>query len=63
MYKSLPMKTINRPNGDPYISIIDEGETFAIKLHRYGRVVVHLDKKVIPEMIEHLKELKNERTN
>ena len=63
MNESLPMKTINRPNGDPYISIIDEGETFAIQLHRYGRVVVQLDKKVIPELIEYLMELKNERTN
>ena len=58
MNESLPMKTINRPNGDPYISIIDEGETFAIQLHRYGRVVVQLDKKVIPEVIEYLMELK-----
>lgn len=58
--QSLPMKTINTTNGDPYISIIDEGNTFAIQLHRYNRVVVTLDKKVIPEMIKYLKELDNE---
>ena len=51
-YESLPSKTINTTSGDPYISIIDSRETFAIQLHRYGRVVVTLDKKVLPELIE-----------
>jgi hypothetical protein len=58
MYESLPMKTINTTDGMPYISLIDEGETFSIQLHRYSRVVVNLDKKVIPELIEYLMELK-----
>ena len=58
MYESLPMKTINTTDGMPYISLIDEGETFSIQLHRYSRVVVNLDKKVIPEMIKHLVEMK-----
>ncbi len=52
------MKTINTTDGTPYISLIDEGETFSIQLHRYSRVVVNLDKKVIPEMIKHLVEMK-----
>lgn len=63
MNESLPMKTINTTSGDPYISLIDCGETFSIQLHRYGRVVVNLDKQVIPEMIRYLTELKNEPTN
>lgn len=58
MDQALPMKTINTTNGTPYISVIDQGETFAIQLHRYGRVVVTLDKKVLPQLIEYLKELK-----
>jgi hypothetical protein len=65
--QALPMKTINTSSGNPYISIIDSGETFSIQIHRYekelGRVLVTLDKCVIPEMIEHLKELKYEQTN
>lgn len=60
MYESLPMKTINTPDGTPYISVIDAGETFSIQMHRYGRVVVNLDKKVIPELIEHLMELRTQ---
>ena len=55
-----PMKTINTTSGDPYVSLIDNGDTFAIQLHRYGRVVVTLDKRVIPEMIEHLQRLKKD---
>lgn len=54
MYESLPSKTINTTSGDPYISIIDNKETFLIQLHRYGRVVINLDKKVLPELIEAL---------
>jgi hypothetical protein len=54
MNQSSPMKTINTTSGDPYVSVIDNGDTFAIQLHRYGRVVVTLDKRVIPELIEHL---------
>ena len=58
MDKTFPMKTINKPDGSPYISVIDEGETFAIQLHRYDRVCVTLDKKALPQLIEYLKELK-----
>lgn len=54
MKQSQPTKIIATDNGAPYISLIDQGETFAIQLHRYGRVVVTLDKRVIPEMVEYL---------
>jgi hypothetical protein len=60
MNQALPMKTINTTSGDPYVSVIDNGDTFAIQLHRYGRVVVILDKRVIPEMIEHLQQLQKD---
>ena len=60
MNQALPMKTINTTSGDPYVSLIDAGETFSIQLHRYGRVVVNLDKRVIPEMIEHLQRLQKD---
>ena len=63
MNEALPQKTINTTSGDPYVSIIDCGETFSIQLHRYGRVVVNLDKRVIPEMIKYLSELNHESTN
>ena len=57
MLEALKMKTINTTSGAPYISLIDDGDTFAIQLHRYGRVVVTLDKRVIPQMIEYLQQL------
>ena len=60
MNQALPMKTINTTSGDLYISVIDNGDTFAIQLHRYGRVVVTLDKRVIPEVIEHLQRLQKD---
>ena len=60
MYRVLPMTTINTTKGDPYVSLIDNGDTFAIQLHRYGRVVVNLDKRVIPEMIEYLQRLQKD---
>ena len=60
-FQALPMTTINEPNGDPYISVIDCGETFGIQVHRYdNRVVLHFDKRVIPEMIEHLQKLQKD---
>ena len=58
--QALPMKTINTTIGEPYVSVIDCGDTFAIQLHRYGRVVVNLDKRVIPEMIEYLQRLQKD---
>jgi len=60
MNECFPMTTINTTGGDPYISLIDQGETFSIQLHRYGRVVVTLDKRVIPEMIEYLQQLRKD---
>lgn len=57
MNESWPAKTIYTPSGEPYLSVIDQGEIVALQLHRYSRVVVTLDRKVIPELIEHLKEL------
>ena len=64
MNQALPMKTINTTSGEPYVSLIDAGESFSIQLHRYdivyGRVVMNLDKRVIPEMIEHLKRLQKD---
>lgn len=58
--QALPMKTINSTDGTPYVSVIDNGDTFAVQLHRYGRVVVTLDKRVLPELIEHLTDLQND---
>lgn len=57
--RSLPMWSIYQDNGAPYVSVIDEGMTFALQLHRYGRVVVVLDKKVLPELIDILKHLQD----
>jgi hypothetical protein len=51
------MITINEPNGNPYISIHDRGEMFAIQLHRYEDVMVVLDKRVIHELTTHLQDM------
>ena len=50
------MKTINSPSG-PYITVKEQENTFSIQIHRYGNVSVVLDKKVIPELIEELREI------
>ena len=55
MNKTFPQTTINTSSGRPYVSVIDEGPHFALQLHEYtSRVVVVLDKKCIPELIEAL---------
>jgi hypothetical protein len=61
-YKALPMSTINDNKGNPYISIIDDEYTFHIQLHRYdqtmrSKILVHLDKKCIPDLIKALEQL------
>ncbi len=58
MNEALPQITINTDSGRPYVSIIDAGSVFGIQLHNYtSRVVVHLDKKCIPELIDALKKI------
>jgi hypothetical protein len=53
-------RLITTTSGTPYISIIDSSDTFSIQLHKYQNVMVVLDKRVLPELIEYLTELKNE---
>ena len=56
MDQALPQITINTNSGRPYISVIDEGKVFGIQLHEYteNRIVVHLDKKCIPQLVDAL---------
>jgi hypothetical protein len=64
MDQALPQITINTDSGRPYVSVIDNGAVIGIQLHDYtSRVVVHLDKKCIPELIRALKKMnpKNSR--
>lgn len=57
-YQALPMITINTESGRPYVSVIDGGPVIGIQLHDYtSRVVIHLDKKCIPELIQALKKM------
>lgn len=56
---ALPLHTIYEPSGKPYVSIIDEGETIKIQLHRYdsefrNRIFLTLDKKALPDLIKAL---------
>lgn len=56
--KYYPIKT---PNDNVYITIVDdEGDLFYIKLDIYKNVLLHLDKKCIPDMIKILTEIQNE---
>ncbi len=59
MDQAFPQITINTTSGRPYVSVIDEGDLFGIQLHgdTRQRVVVHLDKKSIPELIDALKQI------
>lgn len=45
--------TINAPNGQPYVSIVDKGNRIGIWTHRYHpeRIMLDLDKKCIKELI------------
>ena len=56
MDQALPQITINTDSGRPYISVIDNDKMFDIQLHEYteNRIVVHLDKKCIPQLIDAL---------
>lgn len=57
-YQALPMITINAESGQPYVSVIDAGPVIAIQLHDFiSPVVIHLDKKCIPELIQALKKM------
>lgn len=61
MYESRPMKTIYQPNGNPYLSIIDEEKTVRIQLHHYDitkrPIFLTLDKRCIPELIRALESM------
>ena len=54
--QALPQITIDTESGQPYVSAIDGGSVIGIQLHDYtSRVVVHLDKQCIPDLIRALK--------
>lgn len=58
--KAFPMRTILNPQGNPYVSFINEGETIRLQLHSYDNIrptFVVMDKRVIPQMIDILKEM------
>jgi hypothetical protein len=59
-FESHPLKTINDPSGNPYVSVIDTGDTVRIHLHNYddlGRYHLVLDKRSLAELSNILKEL------
>lgn len=61
---SHPLQTIEDPNGVPYISVIDEGQTIKIQLHTYEYdvtplrpIFLVLDKRALPRLIEILNDV------
>ena len=58
-YRELPLHTIHAPNGDPYLSVIHDGETVRIRLHTYDDIYkrgifMRIDRRAIPELIKAL---------
>ena len=54
--------TINQPNGEPYLTIVDDESVVKIEMHAYskqraGKVFFVVDKRCLPELIEHLTEV------
>lgn len=57
--RALPLHTITDPNGDPYISIIEEEETIRLQLHNYDDsfarpIFLVIDKRAVPTLINTL---------
>jgi hypothetical protein len=61
---SHPLHTIYTPNGDPYLSIIDEETIIKVQLHSYDDITkrgvfLTIDKKAIPQLINILEKVIN----
>ena len=61
-YEALPLHTINRPDGTPYVSVIDDGPMVKMRIHSYDDIqprglFLTLDKKCLPELIEILNKI------
>ena len=53
------MRTINQPNGEPYLTITSDDKLVKIEMHAYtkqraGKVFFVVDKRCLPELIEEL---------
>lgn len=60
-YREVPHTTIYKPNGDPYLTVINDGEIVKIRIHSYdltNRIYLTLDKKCIPDLINALEQYK-----
>lgn len=62
MDQALPLKTIYQPNGNPYISVVDDEKTIRVQLHNYDEgfkqpLFLVLDKRALPELIQILQEI------
>lgn len=60
--RALPMYTINDPKGEPYISVVDDGDLVRIQIHRYDRefargIYFNIDRRAVPELITALSKL------
>jgi len=58
--RALPLYTINDPKGNPYISVVDDGDLVRIQLHRYDSVhpiYLNIDRRAVPELITALSKL------
>jgi hypothetical protein len=56
-YKAVPLRTIYQPNGNPYISVIEDDKIIRIQLHSYDEhfkqpMFLVLDKRVLPQFCE-----------
>lgn len=51
---------ITEPNGKPYVTLSTDERMLLIKMNTYHNYMVHLDKRLIPHLIDALGKLQNE---
>ena len=57
--RALPLHTVYDPNGNPYISIIEDGDVIKMRLHNYDDIsdrgiYLTIDKRAVPSLINAL---------
>ena len=58
-YQALPCTTVNKPDGSPYLSIIDADPMIKIQMHKYDKeyprgLFFTFDKKALSDVIKAL---------
>ena len=57
--KALPLHTVTDPKGNPYVSIIEDGDLVRIQFHKYDDIYDRgifavIDKRAVPPLINAL---------